>query len=184
MLEPWQIVLEPWQVVLTARQVVLEPTNFVLTARQAVLGAYWQLPDTQLWPVAQAWPQAPQFAGSVSRFVSQGVDGSPSQSAYGGVHAQTPQTPPTQIAQPPPEPHACPQPPQLFTSAARFVSQPLVGFPSQSPQPGSHLGWQAPAMHWARACWVPHTMPQPPQLFTSFETLVSQPSAQVPLQLA
>ena len=32
-------------------------------------GYYWQVPLTQDSPVAQAWPQEPQFAGSVLRFL-------------------------------------------------------------------------------------------------------------------
>ena len=59
-------------------------------------------------------------------------------------------------------PHA----PQLFRSVASCASQPLLGFKSQSCQPGSQMKLQPPATHTGVLCPLSaHAVEQSPQKF-------------------
>jgi hypothetical protein len=84
-----------------------------------------------------------------------------------------------------PEPHACPQVPQLALELVTLASQPLAALPSQSPKPPAHartqaLARQAPVALGALA----QTTPQPPQLEALAAVATSQPLATLPSQSA
>jgi hypothetical protein len=81
----------------------------------------------------QATSQAPQSA-SVRSEVSQPLVGELSQSSQPASHVVIAQLPVAQLGVPWAVVHARPQAPQL-TSVSSSVSQPLLRFPSQSPQP-------------------------------------------------
>ena len=73
--------------------------------------------------------------------------------------------------------HELPHTPQLAV-VLRLVSQPLAGFPSQSPKPGLHdVMKQAPLEQLEAALGSLHVLPHAPQLAGSAITLASQPSA-------
>jgi hypothetical protein len=61
------------------------------------------------------------------------------------------------------------------------ASHPLLGLPSQSPQPAAQVGRHAPETQAVEPCGLMHATPQPPQFCTVF-TAVSQPFAGLPLQ--
>ena len=63
-----------------------------------------------------------------------------------------------------------------------FVSQPLLGFPSQSAQPAAQLGTQAPAVQLVDPLGLTQTVPQEPQLEVEVSA-VSQPLPSLPSQL-
>lgn len=96
--------------------------------------AIWQVPETQsstALGISQSSPQAPQFE-VVSRLVSQPLAARVSQSANPALQPSTVHAPATQPAVPLGAEHALPQPPQLATSPAVLISQPLTGSLSQS----------------------------------------------------
>jgi hypothetical protein len=74
--------------------------------------------------------------------------------------------------------------PQLATSPAVSVSQPLAGLPSQSMNPAAHVpSAHTPAVHEAVALAYSHLMPHPPQLSMSVPFVcVSQPFEAIPSQ--
>ena len=64
--------------------------------------------------------------------------------------------------------HASPQLPQWAVDVTRFVSQPSVAMPLQSPYPARHEYPHTPAKHIAVALGgIVHEVPHAPQLFTS-----------------
>jgi hypothetical protein len=75
------------------------------------------LPHRPLWqltPAGQAWPQPPQFCGSLPRFVQYGVAGGPQVlGCEGGQVGPPPQVPFWQAM---PAAQVLPQPPQLAAS--------------------------------------------------------------------
>ena len=73
--------------------------------------------------------------------------------------------------------------PQLLTSDATFVSQPLASSPSQSVKPALQRMPQVP-LQVAVPLVLLQTMPQPPQLLVELFVLVSQPSPTLPSQSA
>src|SRR5262245_33633238 len=76
--------------------------------------------------------------------------------------------------------HDAAQPPQLFGSVARPVSQPSVRLsPLQSPKPLAQEPLQVPAVQLGVTWFELHEAPQLPQLLESADTLVSQPSARL-----
>jgi hypothetical protein len=116
----------------------------------------------------------------------------PSQSAVPGAQVDPPQTPLAQPRSPPHSyaiGHALPHAPQCSRLVKRSVSQPFVGLPSQSPQPGSQEG-----THWFGSqkkpeqtdvpCGLVQTTPQPPQLLGSVDRSVSQPFVELLSQSA
>ncbi|CAF1203118.1 unnamed protein product [Didymodactylos carnosus] len=79
--------------------------------------------------------------------------------------------------------HIWPQVPQLLTSVCILVSQPLLTFLSQSPNPASHVLFKhIPEQHCAVLLSAVHCLKQKPQLLTSVCTLVSQPLLAIPSQ--
>lgn len=125
-----------------------------------------QVPVVQVgvaFDALQALPQKPQFCREVCRFVSQ-VEALPSQSPFGAVHDETPQTPALQIGVPPEAGQALPHVPQFFGSCCTLVSQPLFATESQLSKPALHwANWQVPVEHEAVALAMAHTLPQEPQ---------------------
>lgn len=92
--------------------------------------------------VPQFTPQSPQLLGS-SKACSQPVARSPSQSLKFPMHSAISQTPVAQLGSAlAPTTQRPGQEPQVV-SVVRLVSQPLLGWPSQSPNIGSH----SPIMH-------------------------------------
>ena len=92
-------------------------------------------PAEHTWPAPQLTPQAPQLALSVRVFTSQPSAATPSQSAKPAAHAVSPHDPPPHAALALGSAHARPHAPQLPLLVCRFVSQPLLATPSQSPVP-------------------------------------------------
>jgi hypothetical protein len=75
-----------------------------------------------------------------------------------------------------------PHPPQLL-SVFRFVSHPFEYKPSQSANPLAHERMvQLPDVQVGVPLATKHAMPQPPQWFTLFVVVVSQPLAVLPSQ--
>jgi hypothetical protein len=79
--------------------------------------------------------------------------------------------------------HAVPQAPQLPTLVAVFVSQPFVGFPSQSRKVPLHTGVHVPPTQLVVPLGFVQPMPQTPQLLALVLVLVSQPFAGLLSQL-
>jgi len=67
-------------------------------------------------------------------------------------------------------------------SVFRLVSQPFVGFPSQSANPAAQVGTQAPFVQVAVPFAFEQTVPQVPQFATLVFRFASQPSAATPSQ--
>ena len=128
-------------------------------------------------------PHAPQLPALVVRLVSQPLLAMPSQLPQPGAQLGT-QLPAVQVVVPCGLVHESPHEPQLATLFVRFVSQPLLPLPSQLPKPGKHAGMHAPPVHIVEPFGLMHGRLQPPQLFTLFWTLVSQPLPELPSQLA
>ena len=108
------------------------------------LHAMPQLPPLQLavpfWD-GQGAPQPPQWLGSVFRFRSQPFAAERSQFPN-PVLQLMPHAPLVQLAMPPVELQTVPQPPQLFTSVCRSISQPSSVEPGCGP-----LQSEKPALH-------------------------------------
>ena len=77
-------------------------------------------------------------------------------------------------------------PPQLLTSIFTFVSQPLVGSPSQSPKPDAHDGEHLPelpdGMQVLLPCWAVQAALQAPQSDAVLVKFTSQPVSGRPSQ--
>jgi len=133
-------------------------------------------------------PHAPQLHASVSTSASQPLAAFMSQSPKPGrvAHPGTPHVPATQTpATPDAAGHALPQRPQWLAFSLSSASQPLVGFVSQSPKPGS----QRAITHWpevqaAVARARTHARPHMPQWVTLLRVSVSQPFEHTPSQSA
>jgi hypothetical protein len=130
-----------------------------------------------------AVPHAPQFDTLVWVFVSQPLAPTPSQLPQPATQEGT-QAPAVQVVVPWAFVQAAPQAPQLETLVWVFVSQPLLGLPSQLAYPAA----QAPSVHVpplqdSAALARSHGTPQPPQS-VSVLTLLSQPLLGLPSQLA
>lgn len=149
--------------------------GFPSQSPKPALQGYVQLPALHAAPVLERAvhmvPHVPQLLGSV--VVARHT---PEQLVCPGGHAW-PQVPAAQVALPPAagaqtRRHA----PQLLTSAAVLVSQPLAGLPSQSAQLGLQLPTaQRPATQVGVALARAQVAPQAPQWATLTSTLVSQP---------
>jgi hypothetical protein len=98
-------------------------------------------------PVAQRTPHRPQFMLSLVTTVSQPLAGFMSQSAKPALHAPTRHVPPVHAPVALGGRHTTPQPPQCVAVVASEVSQPLVGFMSQSPKPAAHPRLHIPSAH-------------------------------------
>jgi hypothetical protein len=64
-----------------------------------------------------------------------------------------------------------------------FVSQPLIGFPSQLPVPPLHVGEQLPPVQTVLPFGLVQSVPQAPQCASVVERLVSQPLLRLASQL-
>jgi hypothetical protein len=128
----------------------------------------------------QALPHDPQLLVVVS-CVSQPFAMFPSQLPKPAAHA-VPHPPPVHVGVPPEPLHTVAQLPQCTGSLFRFVSQPLLGFPSQFPNPLLHTGTHAPAVHAVVPFTLVHAAPHAPQWVVVFSG-ASHPSFVVPLQL-
>ncbi len=128
--------------------------------------------------------QDPQWSGSLVKFLSQPLAGSPSQFPRSAKQAN-PHTPPAeQVADAPggtgqafeQEPHV--------TGRERSASHPLALFRSQLPHPVSHWRPHAPPAH-TPVAWAAlgHRTPQVPQWFVVDSRSVSQPLLMTPSQL-
>lgn len=127
---------------------------------------------------SQATPHPPQFV-SVFSADSQPffLVASSSQLPNPASHITIWQLPVLQLALPWALLHEAPQAPQL-AKLLSGVSQPLLGFPSQSPQPMAQVGAQPLAPHAACPCGLAQASPQRRQLVT-LPSAVSQPGAVV-----
>ncbi len=84
--------------------------------------------------------------------------------------------PPLQAALPLANEQRVPHAPQLFTSAERGVSHPLLAVPSQLPKPALQLAIEHAPLHCGVAFAKAQRVPHAPQLFTSLSA-TSQPFA-------
>jgi hypothetical protein len=132
----------------------------------------------------QTAPQAPQRRGSVRRFTSQPLAGSPSQSAKPVRHAATPQRPAEHEGTAFAGAQTIPQAPQWATVELVRVSHPVDTTPSQSPKPASQVMEHAPAAHRGAPLTALHARPHAPQCRTSAAVLASQPLDAAPSQSA
>jgi len=145
----------------------------------------WQIPPEQVamaFGKEQTFPQAPQFWESVVMLISQPLALLPSQ--FLKLPTQLiPQMPPVQTGDALGAPgQTRPQPPQLLVEFSD-VSQPSLGFPLQSPNPGLQEYVQTPLTQVRIVLGLnAQIRPQFPQLFTSVCTKTSQPSAWLLLQ--
>jgi hypothetical protein len=92
------------------------------------------------------------------------------------------QVPPLQLGEAWFELHTRPHAPQLLKLVFRFVSQPVPGFPSQSPEPGLQAIPHTPLLHAGVPPPELQTLPQLLQLFLSLSRSASQPSDRLLLQ--
>ena len=141
----------------------------------------------QVSPVPQTIPQPPQFAASVSVFVSQPLAVPPVQSAKPGVQLVITHAPLEQVAAVTRDsvvqfvvvPHVVPQ----VVGAFRFVSQPSARPPEQFANPVSQLpSAHVPVMQDSVAFGMSQGVPHVPQS-VSVRVEVSQPVAGFPSQL-
>ena len=134
-----------------------------------------------------AWPQEPQLSALVAVLISHPLARlSPSQSAYPLLQAPDSQLPPEQAAVMFAVEQAIPQPPQWVASSCSEVSHPFVSLlPSQSAKLVAQVPLQRLAAQVGEAMLLlEQTFEQPPHLFGSPTTFVSQPSAAPPAQSA
>lgn len=156
-----------------------EPLQLVKPVPHPVVHA----PLLQTWPLLHAVVQLPQWAESASRFASQPVDASPSQSAYPVLQLAIVHCPETQASVAFARLQTAPQLPQLFTFVFRFTSQPSTGLPLQSAYPGLQLLIvHTPALQVETAFGSEHWLPQAPQLPALVVRFTSQPSDATVLQ--
>jgi hypothetical protein len=130
-------------------------------------------------------PQAPQLAALDRTSTSQPSVALPLQLPKPSAQAATVHAPIEQLGVAFGRTHAWLHMPQWAAVVARLVSQPLVGFPSQSSKSAAQAYWQAPALQlevlFVRA---PHGTPQAPHAATSVRRSVSQPFVGNPSQSA
>jgi hypothetical protein len=118
---------------------------------------------------------APQFATLVRRSTSQPLSVLPSQSANPVAQLATAHAPAAHTAVALGNEQARPHIPQCATLARVSTSQPLLALRSQSAKPASQVMPHAPPAHVGTPWLVEHATPQPPQWFTLFVVLTSQP---------
>ena len=136
------------------------------------------------WVESQTVPHAPQLAASVPMAVSQPLLTGPAQWAKPAWHVVTAHVPAAQLVVAWGNAQALPHAPQ-FVLVVSGDSQPVATLLSQSPKPGLHVIWQAPAVHCEVAvCAVEHTLRHRPQLPASVVSVISQPLAGLASQSA
>ena len=121
-------------VVRTSHPLVDAPSQFAKPARQAPIAQTLAVHVPFALAKLQTLPHVPQFDALVRVSVSQAFPALPSQSPVPLAQLDRPQTPDAHVAEAPPG-HTVPQTAQFAGLTARFVSQPLDAFPSQSPNP-------------------------------------------------
>lgn len=99
----------------------------------------WQMGTVSGWLVVHTVVHAPQFASSLSRFVSQPLPWLPSQLPQFVSQPLTSHVLLTQVELAFASAQTFPHVPQLLASLVVGVSQPFAGLPSQSAQPASHV---------------------------------------------
>jgi hypothetical protein len=129
-----------------------------------------QVPLTQLVPLGQAWPQAPQLLGSFVRLISQPLAALVSQSAKPALQLAITQLPPEHAMVALGAVQTRPQAPQLLTSVPVFTQVPL-----HTTWPGGHCAAQVP---FTQLVPLGQALPQAPQLALSVFRFT-----QLPLQL-
>lgn len=171
---------------------VPHPPQFVsvwVLVSQPLLGLPSQLakPDAQVGTQApavqtvvpfafvQAAPQLPQLVALVFRFASQPFEARPSQLPKPVLQAPSTQAAAEQLAPAFANVQALPHEPQLVAVVLRFVSQPFVGSPSQSPNPAAQAGTHAPAVQATVPWGFTQALPHAPQLETVELRFVSHP---------
>jgi len=132
--------------VLTSQPFVERPSQFANPALHVPSVHVPDGHDSLAFGKLHVEPHDPQSV-SVLSDVSQPLAALPSQSPSPGLHVETPQAPATQFGVPLDDGQTLPHWPQLLMLVAVLVSQPLAGFPSQSPKPAPQLGTHAPAVH-------------------------------------
>jgi len=114
-------------------------------------------------------PHIPQLFASLVVLISHPFAGLPSQSAKPVLHVLTAQFDALHVAVALARLHACLQPPQLLTSLVVLISHPSDAVLLQSANPLEQDAIaQFDEVHVAVALARLHTLPQLPQLFTSF----------------
>jgi len=134
------------------------------------------LHDSLAFARSHTLPHVPQSV-SVARLASQPFAATPSQFPNPALHACSWQAPLKHDAEALAKVHAAPQAPQLVTVEFRFVSQPFVALPSQSPKPGLQAIWQLPPEQVGLPLVALHTRPHVPQLVGSVPVATSHPVA-------
>ncbi len=178
-------------VVLTSQPLDARPSQSAKPAAHAVT-VHVSAPATVVhasvaWLVLHAVLQSPQWLAVVID-VSQPFFGLSSQSARPGPQLKIEQLPPTHDSVAPLVLHGLAQPPQLFGSVLRLISQPFAALWSQSSKPVSHdVTEQANPvlvlLHASVAWVVLQTLPHAPQLLVVV-VAVSQPFTALPSQSA
>jgi hypothetical protein len=130
---------------------------------------------------AQAFPQDPQLATVLFRFVSQPSDARPLQLPKPTLQAPSVHTPAGHVSAAFARSHTAPQPPQSVSVAVLF-SQPLAAMPSQLAKPALQTGTQLPDGQLVVPLPFVQAEPQLPQFATVFSD-ASQPSPMTRLQL-
>jgi hypothetical protein len=176
--------IPPWQV-----SVVVHALPSSHGVPSGWLAHEFTLPQTPDWQLSAAFgrlqtrPHAPQF-DVVFKRTSQPFAGLLSQSPQPALQAAIAHVPPAQVELAFGRSHTAPQTPQL-DDEFKFVSHPFAGLPSQSPKPALQVPtWHAPLMHAALPFWMTQSVEQEPQLVSEVFVFTSQPSAEMPLQLA
>ena len=184
---PWslehEVVQEP-QVATVVRLVSHPSAGFALQFAYPLLHEIEQAPRAQdgvPFAPPHTAPQAPQLPRLVSVFVSHPLFGLPSQSPKAPLQIGA-QVPATHEVVPFALVHTEPQAPQLPRLVPRSVPHPLLGLPSQSPQPESQTGLHAPATQEVVPCAFEQTVPHAPQWLALVRRSVSQPLAGFPSQ--
>jgi hypothetical protein len=116
---------------------------------------------------AQAFPQDPQLATVVFRFVSQPSDAIPLQLPKPTLQAPRVQTPPGQVSAALARLQTTPQPPQSVSVVVLF-SQPLEAMPSQLAKPALQAGTQLPDGQLVVPLPFVQVEPQAPQFVVVF----------------
>jgi hypothetical protein len=165
------------------------PANALQSAKPALQANTWHWPDEQAdfvtFGALQLRPHAPQLLTSVKILASHPSAAFLLQSAKPELQAKIWHTPAEQTGVAFAELQAFPQAPQFVTEVLTLVSHPSAAIPLQSPKPALHAKiWHLPAEQAGVAFAEEQTFPHAPQFATEVLTLVSHPSAAIPLQSA
>lgn len=129
-------------------------------------------------------PHMPQFEALVAVLISQPLPYIPSQFWKGAVHDWMPHVVPLHVGVPFCTEQTFPQPPHALTLFVVAVSQPLVTFASQLPNPAAHMIPHEPPEHVAEPLFALQTFMHAPQCCVFVAVLISQPFSLLPSQLA